>query len=35
MRAEQDLKLEAEEIEFLRQIAAQLGVAREQAQLFA
>ena len=35
MRVEQDLKPEAEEIEFLRPIAAQLGVAREQAQLFA
>ena len=35
MPAEQDLKPEAEEIEFLRQTAAQLGVAREQAELFA
>jgi hypothetical protein len=31
IRAAQDLKLEAEEIEFLRQIADRLGVAREQA----
>ncbi|MBD1828311.1 hypothetical protein NDI47_22900 [Microcoleus vaginatus GB1-A2] len=30
-----DLKREAEEIEFLRQIADHLGVARSQAELFA
>ncbi|MEG3909741.1 hypothetical protein Q5691_19110 [Microcoleus sp. w1-18aA5] len=30
-----DLKPEAEEIEFLRQIAELLGVARSQAELFA
>jgi GAF domain-containing protein len=35
IRADQDLKPEAEEIEFLRQIVAHLGVAREQAELFA
>ena len=35
IRADQGLKPEAEEIDFLRQIAAHLGVAREQAELFA
>lgn len=35
MGPELDLKREAEEIEFLRQIADRLGVARSQAELFA